>query len=427
MDGEKNAPLLRVGITGDIQGYPFAYDWGMHNLEKAFRLLAPKKPDVLIMDGDLSDCGDSAAFPYYQAMVERFFPDKRPVPAVCAGNHDYGRDNPSAHADLCRAVGQSPVNPGHIVVNGYDFIMVSDRVTGRDGSQHYTEEVLARLEEELKTAVARDPEKPVFVITHFPPSGTMAGSHGAEGSEDLRRLFNRYPSVFSISGHTHYPLEDERSIWQGEFTAIQTSSLSYACMEERPFNSCNAIIPFAREAVQCLYMEVFADRLEIHRYNVEEQREIKPDRIWRVPVPFDRASAPYAESRVRAGRKAPEFEAGTQAYLRYDYGYLYLIFEGAKHEDPVPFYRLVLRDVSGSGEAVFRSENLYVSNFCRLERNRDPRQVIQLPGKDLTPHGTIRAEIYPRDSFGLEGQPLITEFRNPCGNPKPGITDRPQE
>ena len=421
-----DVPLLKVGILGDIQGYPAAYDWGMHNLEKAFRLLAPKKPDVLIMDGDLSDCGDSAAFPYYQAMVERCFPDKRPVPAVCAGNHDYGRDNPSAHEDLCRAVGQDPANPGHIVLNGYDFIMVSDRVTGRDGSQHYTEAVLARLEEELKKAVARDPEKPVFVITHFPPSGTMAGSHGAEGSKDLRELFKRYPSVFSISGHTHYPLEDERSIWQGEFTAIQTSSLSYACMEERPFNSCNAIIPFAREAVQCLYMEIYADRLEIHRYNVEDQREIKPDRVWRVPMPFDRATAPYTETRGLT-RTAPEFEPGTQAFLRYDYGYLYLIFEGAKHEDPVPFYRLVLRDISDSGEVVFRSETRYVSNFCRLERNQDSRQVIQLPGRDLTPRGLIRAEIYPAESFGHEGKPLIVEFRNPCAAPKPGTTDRPQE
>ena len=426
MDSEKNKPLLKVGIAGDIQGYPAAYDWGMHNLEKAFRLLAPKKPDILVMDGDLSDCGDSSAFPYYQAMVERCFPDKRPVPAVCAGNHDYCRDNSAAHEDLCRAVGQDPANPGHIVVNGYDFIMVSDQVTGRDGSQHYTDAVLMRLENELKKAAARDPEKPVFVITHFPPKNTMAGSHGGEGSENLRELFNRYPSVFSISGHTHYPLEDERSIWQGEFTAIQTASLSYGCMEERPFNSCNAIIPFAREAVQCLYMEVYSDRLEIHRYNVEDQREIKPDRVWRVPVPFDRASAPYTDARGLTCT-APEFEAGTQAYLRYDYGFLYLIFEGAKHEEPVPFYRLVLRDVSESGGTAFRSENLYVSNFYRLERNRDPRQVIQLPGKDLTPGGLIRAEIYPVGSFGREGRPLVAEFRNPCRNPKPGTLDRPQE
>lgn len=426
MKKAESGPLLRVGIVGDIQGYPAPYDWGMHNLEKAFRILSPLRPDVLVMDGDLSDEGNSAAFPYYQALVEKHFAGKLPQPAVCAGNHDYVLDNDSAHEELCRAVGQGLENPGHIIVKGYDFIMLSGN-TEFQGELRYTDAILARLEEELKKAVTRDAEKPVFVITHYPPKDTVAGSHGkADAVRNLRELFDRYPAVVSFSGHTHYPLEDERNVWQGEFTAIQTSSLSYACMEERPFNSCNAIVPFAREAVQCLYMEVFADRLEIHRYNVEDMLEIKADRIWRVPLPFDRETAPYTEERAR-GREAPEFEAGTQAYLRYDYGYLYLIFEGAKHEDIVPFYRLVLRDVRESGEAVFRSENLYVSNFYRLKRNQDTRQVIQLPGKDLTPHGRIRAEIYPRESFGHEGKPLIVEFRNPCGNPKPGITDRPQE
>ena len=59
-------PVLKVGIVGDIQGYPVEYDWGMHNLERAFAMLAPKQPDVLIMDGDLSDQGDPEAFYYFR-------------------------------------------------------------------------------------------------------------------------------------------------------------------------------------------------------------------------------------------------------------------------------------------------------------------------------------------------------------------------
>ena len=31
-----------------------------------------------------------------------------------------------------------------------------------------------------------------------------------------------------LSGHSHYPLNDPRSVWQGEFTAIGTGALSYA-------------------------------------------------------------------------------------------------------------------------------------------------------------------------------------------------------
>ena len=139
------------------------------------------------------------------------------------------------------------------------------------------------------------------------------------------------------------------------------------------------------------------------------------------------ASAPYTDARGKQ-RKAPEFSPETRAFLRYDYGYLYLLFEEAKHDDFVQFYKLVLNDLDEAGKAVFKTEKLYVSNFYRLARNRDHRQVIQLPGSDLTPGGWMRAEIYPVESFGNTGKPLVVDFRNPMRKEaKPGKTDRPQE
>ncbi|MBO4632671.1 MAG: metallophosphoesterase [Lentisphaeria bacterium] len=425
-------PLLKVAVISDIQGYAEEYDWGMHNTELAFKLLAPKQPDVLMMGGDLADGPRKDAFEYYQNLVHRYFAGKIPVSVACAGNHDYSsaeKHDAAWSEELYRrfsaALEQTPDNPYHQVISGYDFIALSEDITSSN-PLHYSESMIAKLDAELKKAVSRDPEKPVFVITHFLPRNTVPGSHGASGIPELRELFNQYPQVVSFSCHVHYPLEDERNIWQGEFTAVQTSSLSYACMEEKPFNSCNSIIPFAREAVQCLYLEIFADHLEIHRYNVEDQREIKPDQVWNVDIPYLPATARYTDARKKS-RKAPEFPSGTQAYLRYDYGYLYLIFEQAEHEDFTQFYKLILSDLDEAGNAVFKSETLYVSNFYRLERNRDHRQVIQLPGKDLTPKGRMRAEIYPVESFGNIGKPLIVDFRNPCSSPKPGLTERPQE
>lgn len=426
-------PLLKVGILSDIQGYAEEYDWGMHNTELAFQLLVPKQPDVLLMGGDLTDGCRKDAFAYYRKLVEKYFAGKIPVSVACAGNHDYLSDRPcggrnrdeALYRQFCEALHQPAENPYHTVIGGYDFIAMSENISFNP-PMHYSEDMLARLEGELKKAVARDSGKPVFAVTHFLPRNTVPGSYGPYGVQGLRDLFNRYPQVVSFSSHVHYPLEDERNLWHGEFTAVQTSSLSYACMDEHPFNACNGIIPFAREAVQCMYMEIFADRLEIHRYNVEDQREIKPDRLWRVPLPFNPASAPYTASR-KAGRKAPEFLPGTRGYLRYDYGYLYILFEEAKHEDFVQFYKLVLSDLDDAGNAVFKSEHLYVSNFYRLERNRDRRQVIQLPGADLTPDGRMRAEIYPMESFGRTGKPLVVDFRNPMTTAKPGLSDRPQE
>ena len=426
-------PLLKVAIISDVQGYAEEYDWGMHNTELAFQILAPKQPDVLLMGGDLTDGRRKDAFAYYRKLVEKHFAGKIPVSVACAGNHDYLSELPHGDRGLddviyrqfCEALDQPLDNPYHTVIGGYDFIAVSENVYF-DTPIRYSDEMMAKLEDELKKAVARDNKKPIFVVTHFLPRNTVPGSHGGSGIQSLRDLFNRYPQVVSFSSHVHYPLEDERNIWQGEFTAIQTSTLSYACMEERPFNSCGAIVPFAREVVQCMYMEIFADRLEIHRYNVEDQREIKPDRFWKVPLPFDPATAPYTDAR-KLQRRAPEFVPGTKAYLRYDYGYLYLLFEEAKHDDFVHFYKLVLSDLDEAGNAVFKSEHLYVSNFYRLERNRDHRQVIQLPGVDLTPLGRMRAEIYPVESFGNTGKPLVVDFKNPMKSPKPGKFDRPQE
>ena len=431
-----DAPVLKVAIISDIQGYAREYDWGMHNTELAFRILAPKKPDVLLMAGDLTDGWRKDAFAYYRKLVEQYFAGKIPVSVACAGNHDYLSLDHCRRGDkvwaeqlyrqFAETLGQPPDNPFHTVVGGYDFIALSEDIYF-DQPIRYSDDLIGKLEAELKKAVARDPAKPVFVVTHFLPRNTVPGSHGKSGLQELRDLFDRFPQVVSFGGHVHYPLEDERNIWQGGFTAIQTATLSYACMEERPFNACNGIIPFAREAVQCMYMEVFADRLEIHRYNVEEQREIKPDRFWTVPLPFDPAAAPYTDAR-RERRKAPEFLPGTKAFLRYDFGYLYLLFEEAKHDDFVHFYKLVLSDLDEAGNAVFKTEKLYVSNFYRLERNRDHRQVIQLPGDDLTPSGMMRAEIYPVESFGNTGKPLVVDFRNPMRTPaKPGLTDRPQE
>ena len=40
-----------------------------------------------------------------------------------------------------------------------------------------------------------------------------------------------YSNIINFSGHSHFPIIDERSIWQKEFTAIQTGSTSYVELE----------------------------------------------------------------------------------------------------------------------------------------------------------------------------------------------------
>lgn len=419
---------LKVAIISDSQAYPTLSDWGMYNLKKAFELLGPMKPDVLLMAGDLADGTNFETFKVYNQLLKQHF-DPLPVHVGCAGNHDYWvprgmeRQPEYIYSEMCKLIGQKNANPLRETVGGYDFIAFSEDIVNTD---HYSPEMLAKLEAEIQSAIARDPEKPVFVVTHFHPYDTVAGSHSASGKPELRELFNRYPQVVSLSGHTHCPLEDERCIWQGEFTAVNTSTLAYACVQDNAYNRCSVIVPFASEVLEVMFMEIYPDHYDIHRYNVEDRREIKPDRLWSCGIPYRPESAKYT-ARRKEERKAPEFPADAHGVIRYDYGFLYLIFDPAQHDDFTHFYDVKVYEKI-DGEYVLKAEERYLSDFYRLQGMGGRRQSFKLPAEIITPNCECRVEIYPVETFGNTGKPLVVERRIP--NPrsfKEGRSIYPQE
>lgn len=400
---------LKVAIISDSQAYPTLSDWGMNNLDKALKFLSPMKPDVLLMAGDLADGTDFDTFKLYRELLEKYF-NPLPVHIGCAGNHDYWvprgteRQPEYIYSEMSRLIGQKNANPLHEVVGGYDFIALSEDINMTDG---YSKTMLDALEKEIKAAIARDENKPVFVVTHFHPFDTVSGSHTSSGRPELRKLFNRYKQVVSISGHTHCPLNDERCIWQGEFTAVNTSTLAYACVEEKCYNNCSVIVPFAREVQHIMFMEIYPDRFDIHRYNVEDGCEIKPDKLWSCPIPYRPEEAKYTADR-KFERTAPEFPIDARGVIRYDFGYLYLIFDQALHEDFTHFYDIkVYEKIDGKLE--LKAEERYISDFYRLQGIAGRPQVYKLPAEDITPGSFCRVEIYPVESFGNTGKPLIVE------------------
>ena len=403
-------PLIKIGIVSDSQCYDVRADWGMSNLIKALKLLAPRQPEVIIMPGDLADLGDfPGAFTLYKELCREYFPGQEPVQIACAGNHDLWPADKSISREalfkrFCEKMELPPDNPCRTVVKGYDFITVTENI-----NCNYTPELIDALALELKAAVERDPGKPIFVVSHFPPQDTVSGSWNDAGKEALRELFSKYPQVISLSGHTHYPLEDERCIWQGGFTAITTSTLSYGCISENLFNVCNGIVPFAREVVQALYMEVFADHVEIHRYNVEDFCEIKPDKVWSFALPYDPGDPEYSPEKRAVKRSAPVFPAGSSLVLRYDYGFVYAVFDAAEHDDLVQYYRIeaARRDANGVYQTVKSVD--YVSDFYRLKSNQAKRMFFKLPADMLAPGELHKISVYAIESFGKISAPLTIE------------------
>ena len=79
-------------------------------------------------------------------------------------------------------------------------------------------------EEQIKLALENNDNKPIFVTTHFPPKNTVYGSQ-EWGDDTLNEYFKKYPQIINFSGHSHFSLIDERSIYQKDYTAIQTQSI----------------------------------------------------------------------------------------------------------------------------------------------------------------------------------------------------------
>ena len=104
-----------------------------------------------------------------------------------------------------------------------------------------------------------------------------------------------------------------------------------------------------------------------------------------------------------------------------------MIFDEAEHDDFVQFYDMELFEITEDGQEIEKGKERFVSNFYRLERNRDPRQVLQIPGYLLSPSARMKAKIYPVESFGNVGEPLVITFKNPMPKPKDERTLRPQE
>lgn len=421
---------LKVAVISDSQAYPTLADWGMGNLDKALSFLSSMQPDVLLMAGDLADATIYEVFDVYRSLIEKYF-NPVPVHIGCAGNHDFWtpkdveRNTALIYKEMCDRIGQKHADPLHETVGGYDFIALSDKAL-YENDDLYSDEKILLLEQEICKSIARDPDKPVFVVTHFHPFDTVTGSHGKSGSKKLRTLFNKYPQVVSISGHTHCPLDDERCIWQGEFTTVNTSSLAYACAEDICYNMCSVIVPFGREVLNCMMIEIYPDHYDIHRYNVEERREIKPDQLWQVPIPYKPENAKYTPERKNL-RCAPVFPPDARAVIRYDFGYLYLIFDPALHEDFTHFYNVKIFE-KVQGEWIFKMEERYLSDFYRLKNFTGNYQVYKLPAENMTPGEEYRIEIYPEETFGNIGFPLVLERRIPKNNGyKTGKTTCPQE
>ena len=241
---------LKIGIIGDTQLIPLSlnhpFQYFSLTLKKSLEILKEKKINVLIIDGDIADYSNPECYDNFLTQFNSVFGNEKkeniPILNIIMGNHDYWLSYSIEHGlefvkgDIKEMqklfidkIKQKPFS--HKIINGYHFINWSCE----DGSLDNPNKNHNWFEKEIKIALEDNDKKPIFVTTHFPPKNTVYGSEDW-GDIHLNELFEKYPQIINFSGHSHFSLIDERSIYQKDYTAIQTQSLSYIELEESKVN-----------------------------------------------------------------------------------------------------------------------------------------------------------------------------------------------
>ena len=246
--------VLRFAVTSDLHLRVTDYDYESYEMLQSLYSTAYgyseaqdyNRLDAMFFAGDFTENGKEAEMQKFFDYVKANTKQGTTVRAVL-GNHEYyatsyddGTTSDKRYSDtsvrntqanFLRISGYSSVD-AHLVINGYHFLVLNtDRYAlDYDGSK-FSPKKLAWLETELQIASAADPTgtKPIFIFQHTPGTDTVNNAGQYASDDYLEAILNKFPQVVDFSGHTHFPVTDPQSVWQGGYTAINTASLAYLC------------------------------------------------------------------------------------------------------------------------------------------------------------------------------------------------------
>lgn len=391
-----NGDSFKAAIISDTQLPPTEKllredDTFLQNLKKTLTVLKNNQVDLILFAGDIGDLGTRFAFQTYMNAIDEVFGDQKPIVQTIMGNHDYWNKNVFTAINHTKAfqeiIGHSPWT--HYVVNGYHFIGASPN--GGSMTRGYRK-TAAWIDAALQKASADSEGKPIFVMTHNQPEHTSYGSEDW-GDKTLDAVLSKYPNVINFSGHVHYSLLDERSIWQGSYTVVNTQSISYTEMEEGKENG--TIPPNADKTPMGYLMEFTDDAIVLRRINFadgETGREEKAEQRWSFPLPYQNDGR-YVFATRRAANTAPSMpESGGTAAVHN--GQVILSFPAASDDDFVHTYKVIIDG---------KDARLFFSDFYNGLGAMADQVTLEIKNwKETAEHHAF--DIYAVDSWGAESK-----------------------
>ncbi|MBQ6065261.1 MAG: metallophosphoesterase [Clostridia bacterium] len=393
-------PVLRFIAASDTHVETYL-DIESHRMQKMLRLgyaIADADAeynalDAVLVAGDLTDDGRKDQFNAFSAALNSCLREGTRFLGVTAKSHDGGTmRRKEVHEYYTAVTGNSP--DFHTVINGFHFIGLS---ASDNDDVHYDDGQIAWLRAQLEEATAEDPDKPVFVTHHEHVRNTVYGSSDFEGWGEtyFTDVLNDFPQVVDFSGHSHYPLNDPRSVWQGAFTAVGTGAIYYS---EFTIDDVRTYHPDdSRRTSTCWIVEVDADnRVRLRGMDIPAQEFLCE---YILDNPADPANRDYTPEKRAAASLPPVFEQGAALKVMKLAGDVKITAPAAKSDDSmeIVLYRAVAYDADGNEAAKTWTLPAYYT--------AGQQKTVTMKLSDLE-KGSYEIRVVAETAYGVQSEPL---------------------
>ena len=244
-----------------------------------------------------------------------------------------------------------------------------------------------------------DRTKPFFFVQHPHPKDTVYGADAwCPDKGYATRALSAFPNAVAFTGHSHTSLTDERSVWQGAFTSIGTSSLRYGGKVDK------------YEQRQGMLVKVYDDRIVIVRRDFLHDASLGDD--WIIPLPVEKVK-PFAFETRKAESAAPQFPDGAKLAVEpYEddekkaYGWTVTIPCATAGATRAFRYEVSAKFEDTAGQGVTLSDMAYDAKYnMPPEMSGAPTKYLVKTGHKSA-NGKAKITVTPLDCFGNRGDSL---------------------
>ena len=434
-------PLLRIGVLSDIHidapKRDFRIFGDTRTFEKALAYFRERNVDGVIIAGDMADTGmryqlEIVANAWYSVFPGNKGRDGRHVEKLFIyGNHDmegcnnWGFNKRHQHAASFQReiIANDPKGAWEDffhepyapvwtkTVKGYRFVG-AHWVPGHKEGIAAIEPFFGERAADFAGA------RPFFYIQHQHPKDTCHLGH-AWGEDDgtATRVLSKFPNAVAFSGHSHTPLTDESTVWQGAFTSVGTASLRFCGGDFKCPTGANgyenikgSLMPKYEgvwESRHGMVMDVFDDRIVFERRDFLRNAETLGD-DWVVPLPVASSRKPFAPENNFRASAAPEFADGATLLVKERGDMFVCTFPAATGVEGV---RTFDWEITCEVDGVVRFTRHLVDYNCRNSISRAQKPVELVLAKSYFPAGASTLAVRPRGFNGKLGKAVKKEIR----------------